>query len=37
MYNQYKISDRARSQIIENEGLYDFEVDLNLLAIDVAF
>lgn len=37
MYNQYKISERARSQIIESEGVYDFETDLNLLAIDVAF
>ena len=37
MYNQYKISNRARAQIIEKEGQFDFEYDLNLLAIDVAF
>ena len=37
MYNQYKISERARNQIIEKETQFDFETDLNLLAIDVAF
>ena len=37
MFNQYKISERARNRILESENVYDFEVDLNLLAIDVAF
>lgn len=37
MYNQYRISQRAREDIIEKEGVYDFEIDLNLLAGDVAF
>lgn len=37
MFNQYKISVRARNQILEKESIYDFENDLNLLAIDVAF
>lgn len=37
MYNQYRISERARNQILQNESVYDFEVDLNFLATDVAF
>lgn len=37
MFNQYKLSERARNKILENENVYDFELDMNLLAIDVAF
>lgn len=37
MYNQYSISQRAREDIIASEGVYDFELDLNLLAGDISF
>ena len=37
MYNQYRISAKARNLILEKENVYDFETDLDLLGIDVAF
>lgn len=37
MYNQYDISASDRMQLIEKEDFEDFEVDLDLLAMDCAF
>lgn len=37
MYNQYNISPEDRDYLIREEGIYNFEVDLDLLALDVAF
>lgn len=37
MYNQYNLSPEERDYIIKEEGAQDFELDLDLLAMDVAF
>jgi hypothetical protein len=37
MYNQYNMSPEDRDYLIREEGIYNFEVDLDLLALDVAF
>jgi hypothetical protein len=37
MYNQYNLSPEDRDYLIKEEGIYNFEVDLDLLALDVAF
>ena len=37
MFNQYDIPSEERMRLIEENGVYDFEVDLDLLALDVAF
>ena len=37
MYNQYDLSPEDREYLIKEEGIYDFELDLDLLALDVAF
>ena len=37
MYNQYQLSPSDRQALIKAEGVHDFEVDLDLLAMDVAF
>lgn len=37
MYNQYDLSHRDREYLLEQEGPESFEVDLDMLALDVAF
>ena len=37
MYNQYDINPEDRDYLIHEEGINDFEIDLDLLALDVAF
>lgn len=37
MYNQYDLSSEDRERLIAEHGIYDFEIDLDLLALDVAF
>lgn len=37
MYNQYHLSPADRQALIKAEGVHDFEVDLDYLAMDVAF
>jgi len=38
MYNNYKISQRERISLLENtNNPYDFSLDLDFLACDVAF
>lgn len=37
MYNQYNLSPEDRDYIIKNDGIHNFELDLDLLALDVAF
>ena len=37
MYNQYNLSPEDREYLIKEEGIHDFELDLDLLAMDVAF
>ena len=37
MYNQYNIDPQDREFLIREEGASDFELDLDLLALDVAF
>ena len=37
MYNQYDLSPIHRAELLEKEGVYSFEIDLSILASDVAF
>lgn len=37
MYNQYRMSPADRQALIKAEGIHDFELDLDYLAMDVAF
>lgn len=37
MYNDYDISSDKRSELINKYGVLDFEVDLNFIAVDVAY
>lgn len=37
MYNQYHMSPEDREYLIQREGHHDFELDLDLLALDVAY
>ena len=37
MYNQYNMSREDRDYLIKKEGISNFETDLDLLALDVAF
>lgn len=37
MYNQYELSEADREYLIQEEGIENFELDLDLLAMDVAF
>jgi hypothetical protein len=37
MYNSYGLGLAARNDMLANEGVYAYEIDLSILASDVAF
>jgi hypothetical protein len=37
MYNAYGLGLAARNDMLANEGVYAYEIDLSILASDVAF
>lgn len=37
MYNAYGLGLTARNDMLANEGVYAYEIDLSILASDVAF
>jgi hypothetical protein len=37
MYNAYGLGLTARNEMLANEGVYAYEIDLSILSADVAF